>query len=197
MGESYLNTIIKEAIKGNELPFNIFFENTFLKLKPSLQKITNCEDDTKEIYVTSMQKFWERFIINKEELPKNSTGYIYQMCKNAFLLKKRNNWSSVVLSDNIEKHSSNNLVDPLRIDTKEELLKFKALTTALETLCPKCKTLIENEFDKKIKLKDLMSELGYSNYQALIQAKYNCKKRLAKKVQEVLSNLKTEKLTIK
>ena len=44
----------------------------------------------------------------------------------------------------------------------------------------------------QIKLKDLQDDLGYSNYQALVQAKYNCKKRLVQKVYEVLNNLKKQ-----
>ena len=43
---------------------------------------------------------------------------------------------------------------------------------------------------KNIKLNDLQQEMGYANYQALVQAKYNCKKKLVKKVFEALTNLK-------
>ena len=72
----------------------------------------------------------------------------------------------------------------------ENLLRHKALATAIDLLSPKCKTLIEAELDNTIRLKDLQYDLGFTNYQALVQAKYNCKKRLIKKVYEVLTNLK-------
>ncbi len=202
MTESDILNIINQAIEGNELPFNTFFEKTFRKLQPKLQAITNCEHDTKDVYLICMQKFWERFVINKEPLPNNCNGYIYVMCRNAFLLKKREIKSSFVLSGDIEKHQmaihAHTLPNEKKDNSAEdELLKYNALAIALETLCPKCKSLIENDLDKETKLKDLMVEFGYSNYQALVQAKYNCKKRLIKKAQEVLSNLKTEKLNIK
>jgi len=49
--------------------------------------------------------------------------------------------------------------------------------------------LIEAYLDPKTKLKDLQKTYGYVNYQALVQAKYNCKKRLKKKVFEILRTL--------
>lgn len=202
MKKNDIDKIIHQAIKGNELPFNRFFEETFQKLYPKLKSLTSSQDDIKDMYVMSMQKFWQRFVVRKEEIPSNSVGYIYVMCKNAFLLKKRESWSSVILSDTPDKYHGNQTTETSEdvendIHSKNELLKHKALAIALEELSPKCKTLMENELDKEIKLKYLMDELGYANYQALVQAKYNCKKRLIKKVSEVLSKLKTGKLIVK
>lgn len=202
MTESDLRTIINQAIQGNEFPFNRFFEETFKKLQPRLESLTNSQDDIKDLYLMSMQKFWQRFVINNEKLPHNSIGYIYMMCKNAFLLKKREPWTSVILSENTDGYQKNLIIETSEKEehndsSNNELLKFNALAMGLETMCVKCKKLLETELDKEIRLKDLMEELGYSNYQALVQAKYNCKKRLIKKVKEVLSILKTEKLNIK
>ena len=44
--------------------------------------------------------------------------------------------------------------------------------------------------DNSTKLVDYFESLGFETYQALIQAKYNCKKRLIKEVYRALSNLK-------
>lgn len=193
-----LEKIIDSAIQGNEFPFNRFFEDTFKKLLPKLTALTNSKDDAQDVFITSMYKFWERFVINQEQLPHNSIGYIYMMCRNAWLHKKRQPWNSVVLSNkSVYNHIK---VNDETLDTEkklehiadEKLIKHKALNLALNKLCEKCKKLIETDLDKSIKLKDLQQELGYSNYQALVQAKYNCKKRLVKKAFEALTYLKNK-----
>ena len=191
-----LKKIIDSAADGNEFPFNRFFEDTFKTLLPKLSYLTKSEDTAKEVFMISMQKFWERFVINQEDLPHNSTGYIYMMCRNAWLLEKRQPWSAVILNENTTQNALKNT--NYQIDTEinketttdDNLLKHKALSIAINQLCDKCKKLIEAELDSQIKLKDLQHDMGYSNYQALVQAKYNCKKRLIKKVYEVLINLK-------
>ncbi|WP_218599728.1 hypothetical protein [Polaribacter sp. NJDZ03] len=196
MTEINLKKIIGSAINGNELLFNRFFEDTFKKLLPKLTVLTNSNDDAQEIFVTSMHKFWERFVIKQEKLPHNSTGYIYMMCRNAWFLNKRQPWSKVILDSNntyiLTKSNDDNLDTAQNKEDIENsnLLKHKALSIAINLLCDKCTKLIETELDKNIKLKDLQQEMGYANYQALVQAKYNCKKKLVKKVFEALTNLK-------
>ncbi len=198
MDKDDLTYIIKCARNGNEAPFNSFFDRVFKKIRTGLSSITGSQEDAKEVFLISMQKFWERFVINQEELPLNSTGYIFMMCKNAWLMQKRGLWGSVVYSEE-QGRKANNLIENDVFDYQEDkdnidsdhYTKHKALALALDELSPKCKTLIENELNPNIQLKDLQNELGYSNYQALVQAKYNCKKRLIKKVYEVLEKLKT------
>ncbi|MDO7135437.1 hypothetical protein [Algibacter lectus] len=196
MTEINIKKIIDSAVNGNEFPFNRFFEDTFKKLLPKLTALTNSRDDAQDVFITSMHKFWERFVIKQEELPLNSIAYIYMMCRNAWLHKKRQPWNSVILVDNnaynLNKAKNDILVtEQEKIDLENDIsLKHKALSIAINELCDKCKKLIEAELDNNIKLKDLQQEMGYNNYQALVQAKYNCKKRLVKKVTEALINLK-------
>ncbi len=197
MDQSEIKKIIDSAINGNEFPFDRFFEDTFKKLLPKLSFLTKSKEDAKEVFVISMQKFWERFVINQEELPHNSVGYIYMMSRNAWLLQKRKLWDAVTLSEEPEvfRDQEMNEYDPtieteIKEEMDEDLLKHKALSTAMNLLSPKCKTLIEAVLDDTVRLKDLQETLGFGNYQALVQAKYNCKKRLVQKVYEALSNLK-------
>lgn len=197
MTESDIKKIIDSAINGNEFPFDRFFEDTFQKLLPKLNFLTKSKENSQEVFTISMHKFWERFVINQEKLPHNSIGYIYMMCRNAWLLQKRQPWNAVTLSEEPDTFTvkKNNDYDPvieeeIKEDMDEDLLRHKALVTAIDLLSPKCKALIEAELDDSIRLKDLQDDLGYSNYQALVQAKYNCKKRLVKKVYETLTNLK-------
>ncbi len=200
MSENKIDFIIDQAKCGNELPFNTFFEETYKKLYPKLCLLTRSSDDIKDSYLASMLKFWERFVILKEDLPNNPTGYIYIMCKNALLLKKRNTKIQVDVNGFNEELIKNSFAEKYSDERQiaaenNDLLKHRALSTALDTLSPKCKALMELEFDKEIKIKDLMVKYEYSNYQALVQAKYNCKKRLVKKVIEVLKGLKLNMTT--
>lgn len=195
MTENDFKKIIDSAIEGNEFPFDRFFEDTFQKLLPKLTSLTKSREDAQEVFIISLHKFWERFVINQEKLPHNSVGYIYMMCRNAWLLQKRQPWSTVTLSDTpdvYQHHEVNKGESSMETEKhmNDDLLKHKALATAIESLSPKCKTLIEAELDTQVRLKDLQQDLGYRNYQALVQAKYNCKKRLVKKVYEILIDLK-------
>lgn len=192
--------IIECAQKGNEAPFNSFFDFTYKKIKPKLLLLTKSLDDSQEIFVISMQKFWERFVINQENLPHNSTGYILTMCKNAWLMQKRNKTNKIIFIEDLaldqkslETDSLSNNIEDSIVKENEELLKYQALEEALNSLSSKCRLLIENELDNDKQLKDLQEEFGYSNYQALVQAKYNCKKRLIQKVYEVIIQLKNQK----
>lgn len=196
MNTKSIEKIVKEAIAGNELPFNRFLEDLYKYLSPKLYSLTNSKAEADDIFITSMQKFWERFVMNQEKLPHNSEGYVYMMCKNAWLMSKRHPWSSVVLHNTLYEYH-NTTDDTIKEknhfnqETEQEWLKMKALSEGLESLSPKCKTLIETEIDQNTKLKDLQDTLGYKNYQALVQAKYNCKKRLIKKVYEIMNRMKT------
>jgi|GEM_PF-6480003 len=194
MTKNELKKIVDSARIGDEFPFDQFFENTFKNLLPKLTQLTTSRDNAQEVFVTSMYKFWERFVINQEELPHNSIGYIYIMCRNTWLLENKRLKSNIPFDHIANKHQSSeedefDLNNEIEHKMQDELLRHKALTTAIESLSPKCKKLIEAELDKK-KLKGLQNELGFNNYQALVQAKYNCKKRLVKKVYEVLIALK-------
>jgi len=189
--------VVRCAQEGNELPFNIFFEDVFQKIRLKLLSFTKSVEDSHEVYIISMQKFWERFVINQEDLPHNSIGYILMMCKNAWLMQRRGKINRFVSVENPAEYQAPMLEDPqseIIEDNLEEqdneLIQHKALVLAINSLSEKCKALIENEMDADMQLKDLQEELGYSNYQALVQAKYNCKKRLIRKVYEALEKLR-------
>ncbi|MGY3791721.1 RNA polymerase sigma factor [uncultured Aquimarina sp.] len=194
MNRNKLEKIVEQARQGNELPFDYFFKDLFKRLQPRLLSLTKSPQETEEIFISAMQKFWERFVIQEENLPINSLGYIYQMCKNNWLMNKRNPWNSFALKDDLHllsnREQSNNTYSNDSIeDLEQEWLQNKALSQALDALSDKCKMLMQSEINPEIKLKDLQQELGFGNYQALVQAKYNCKKRLIKKVYEIFDQL--------
>jgi len=202
MADEQLQHIIDKAIQGDELPFNRFFKNTYQTLFPKLLVFTKSKEVVEEIYIVCMQKFWECFVMNRQDLPHNSTGYIYIMCKNYWLLSQKQQKKTVFFEDvpqelqKIEKEEEPNEIPFTQSSVSEdEFVKHKALSMALETLSSKCKELMEADLDPKIQLKSLQETFGYSNYQALVQAKYNCKKRLVKKVYEILHTLQKSSST--
>ncbi|GAA4277409.1 hypothetical protein [Aquimarina mytili] len=194
MDSTDITYIIECAQKGDELPFTTFFDHTFQKLKSKLLSLTKSVDDSQEVFIISMQKFWDRFVINQEEPPHNSIGYIFMMCKNAWLMQKRNKANTMVSIEDIyvdenamQSAMKSSGSDSTIVNEDHKLMKHRALVEALNSLSLKCKSLIENELDSNQQLKDLQEEFGYNNYQALVQAKYNCKKRLVRKVYEIIS----------
>ncbi|MDY8136933.1 hypothetical protein [Aquimarina sp. 2201CG5-10] len=198
MNKNKLEKIIKQAIEGNELPFDRFLKDLFKQLKPKLLSLTQSPQEVEDIFIASMQKFWERFVVNQEKLPENSIGYIFVMCKNNWLISKRHPWNSVVLKEAISEDHKFNDQNNTNIDNSIENLEVewtqkRALSEALDSLSEKCKTLMESEINPEIKLKDLQQQLEFQNYQALAQAKYNCKKRLIKKVYEIFDQLTVNK----
>lgn len=196
MNSSKLKKIIEQAIQGNELPFDRFVKDLFEQLKPKLLSLTQSQQEAEDIFIGAMQKFWERFVVHQEKLPENSIGYIFVMCKNNWLILKRHPWNSVVLKETISEDQKSN--DPNNTNDSIENLEIewfqkRALSEALDSLSQKCKTLMQTEIDPNTKLKDLQQSLGFMSYQALVQAKYNCKKRLVKKVYEIFDQLMTLK----
>ena len=116
------------------------------------------------------------------------------MCKNAWLMKKRSSWEKVI-SRKMPIESLEEIDIPVAIHENIEnqntfFLRQKALSLAIDEMCPKCRKLVESQFDKDANLKELQRELGFPTYQSLVQAKYNCKKRLIKKVMEKMNLLK-------
>lgn len=181
--------IVEEARNGKEHSFNKFLKDTYTDLKKQLFSLTKSESKSEDIFIEAMQKFWERFVVLENEIPKNPKGYIFMICKNIWLMEKRNHWSKMILKDSFRDDEI--MVDEEVIDDDNELsMKKKSLSIALQKISEKCRELMELSMDSSIKLIDCMQSLGYETYQSLIQAKYNCKKRLIKEVFIALNKLK-------
>ncbi|WP_152537442.1 sigma-70 RNA polymerase sigma factor region 4 domain-containing protein [Aquimarina pacifica] len=185
------------CVQGEKIPFDRFLETTFDALYPKLYTLTKSKADCDDIFMISIYKFWEKFVASQEKLPYNIQGYIFMMCKNAWLMKKRAPWENKVSgNDSIENFEKEDISIQPEEDAEVQKIQFlrqKALSLAIDDLCGKCKKLIESQLAQGVNQKELQNELGYTTYQALMQAKYNCKKRLVKKVIEKLEILKKDK----
>ena len=185
-----INRVVKDARNGSELSFNAFLKKTFIQLKKQLLSLTRSESKAQDIYIEAMQKFWERFVIQQNEPPQNPQGYIYRMCKNLWLMEKRDAWNQVVLKDSFSDHEAGSFEENDNEKNNEAMKREQALQVALNAISAKCKKLMELSMNTSVKLIDHVEPLGYDTYQALIQAKYNCKKRLIKEVFNALNATK-------
>lgn len=189
-------TVIKEAQSGNEEPFNRHVNDMYVQTHfTAIQKITNSQELTREVYTCVMTKFWERFVVKGETLPsKNINGYIYNMSRNAFLdvkrSKKRQNECELCTKTAL------NLVNDYTVyESKEETfgidsfeeeqaghdVKLKLLCESIQHLDERCRAIIRRNVYEGEMLKDLKIELGFDGtYQSIVEKKKRCIRRLSK-----------------
>lgn len=194
MDSSKLKEILKQAQNGQTKNFNQFFVEVYAKCKPKLLQLTKSKFDTDDLFSEVMAKFWERFVIKQEPLPKeNINGYVYRMCINAFhnLKRKQNSdkidYKNKIPENHIEHEESE---QDLWQELKKDEVKHTAFQNSLKKLCDKCKSLFDAILFEGKKLKDIWEPMGYKNYQLIVQAKYNCKKKLTRYFFIELENLK-------
>jgi len=146
-----------------------------------------------EIYILSITKFWERFVLMGEELPSsNINGYIFKMARNAFFeMKRKQNTikaSSIVSVDAVdifERYSDHLQEDQLYMDTtpveSSKDVQLKAVIQAVNQLNPLCKQIIEKNILESNSLKTIKEELELGGtYNSIVQKKKRCIKRLRK-----------------
>jgi len=193
------DTLFSKAVSSN-------FEDYFSK---AISNITQDKRVTKEIYISTMTKFWERFILCGEELPKsNINGYIFQMAKNAFFEIKRKQRTykhsfiqSVDILEIVEKYnvivSDAGSIDSTNLDQKEEIT-LQQIHTAVQSLDVRCQQIIEKNIIKNISLMQLKKELGITGtYNAIVQKKKRCLNALRKQLLSLFTSksIKLEQTT--
>jgi len=187
MNRKAWDKIVYEACNGNESLFNKAVTTNFHDyFSEGISKITQDDRLAKDIYIASMTKFWERFILCGEPLPDcNIDGYIYTMAKNAFFESRRKaktyKHGFITSADNIEileKYNTvvleNNSVDFDDSDEHEDE-STRVLRQAVQSLDDKCKKIVEQNILQNISLTKLKEELGINgSYNAIVQKKKRC-----------------------
>ena len=178
---------IKEAQNGNDVLFNKTvasnFEGHFYQ---ALLGITHEESLVRELYISTITKFWERFVLQGEKLPEsNVDGYIFQMAKNAFfeMNRKKQTYKHSFVSpvesiEIVEKYSSlvgtSGYLDQFDT-TKEKDAMVVQIHEAVQSLDDTCKEIIEQNIVQGTSLTILKDELGISGtYNAIVQKKKRC-----------------------
>ncbi len=66
-------TAIEESIKGDNTLFNKLFLDLYeSKYRAALRKFVDDSYEVEEVYTITMTKFWERFVVQREVLPKTN-----------------------------------------------------------------------------------------------------------------------------
>jgi len=142
-----------------------------------------------------MTKFWERFVLQNEPLPKhNIKGYIFRMVRNNFVdeARKQNRKTGLKLVELDNDKILHQLKNSEMMDTTQpeeehrnnQLVEQKylvSLENAINKLCDDCKQLIERNVYDGERLKTLKTELNYTgSYQTIVEKKKRCIKKLTK-----------------
>ena len=143
-----------------------------------------------EIYILSITKFWERFVLKGEDLPNsNINGYLFQMARNAFFELKRKQSttkaSMFVTMDAAEIYESyssyvqkNESPEILHKDSDKTVL-LRSIYEAMTQLDPICVKIIEKNILENRLLKTIKEELALSGtYNSIVKKKKRCIKKL-------------------
>lgn len=184
-------TIIERFKAGQEKSFEKALIPYYKKNQFQLFKITQSKEDAWTIFVESMVNFRERFLLNAERVPNNINGYIFQ--------SQRNIWIDICRKRNKKRQIKTKAVEVAQLEgalgfgnvatapeyhweeQESEESRLKSLEIAISKLCDNCRQLIERNVFDKIKLKVLREEMNYtSSYQAIVEKKKRCIKKLTK-----------------
>lgn len=176
-------SIFEKAINGGEKEFNTFFKNTWGNVAPALIKLTNSEETAKELFVEGMSILWDNFSLQQKELPQNVNAYLYIVCKNEWISQrnKNKNKKEIPLSDlkfSQEPKAEELSIEEIISEEIQEQQLNQILSKGISLASERCKKIIELHLKQGKKLVYLWKELGYETYQSIVQAKYNCKKKL-------------------
>jgi len=188
--------IVTESKRGNNAPFNLMVSKNYpIHFKGPLITLTGSEEMAWEIYLNGMTKFWERFVLQNEPLPKqNIKGYIFRMVRNNFVdeARKQNRKTGLKLVelDNdkiLHQLKTSEMIDNNQTENEHsnnQLVEQKylvSLENAINKLCGDCKQLIERNIYDGERLKTLKTELNYiGSYQTIVEKKKRCIKKLTK-----------------
>lgn len=172
------------------------FENLLIpyykQQQMQLYRLTESKEDGWTVFVESMLRFKEKLMLEAISIPNNINGYIFRIQQNIWIdmCRKRNRKKQVTIKA-VETQQLENALggrgmmqEPTiyHFETQqEEEKRLVALENAINQLCDSCKKLIERNVFDKVKLKTLKIELKMtSSYQAIVEKKKRCLKKLTK-----------------
>ena len=187
--------IVHEARTGNDALFNKAVTSNFEEhFYTAIQKTVQDEALTRDVYNSTMLKFWERFILMGEDLPEsNIDGYIYQMSRNAFYELRRQATNQRNL--NTITIESQEIIDRYTADTanyesleaeenrREATQKEKILYDIIKSLDKTCQDIIRKNMLQGVSLVKVKEEIAlHGTYNAIVQKKKRCMNMLSKRL---------------
>lgn len=193
--------LIETTKNGDENYFNQKISEEYIRtFKSQLIKLTKDDAVAREVYSLAICKFWERFILKKEEIPKsNIQGYLFNMARNAFIdlkrkeklkLNKVQSLSELELTHAFSqsiKHST--IIDTVISANSEKEYQIRLLYEAFNGIDEVCQELIQRNICNSEKLTALKIELGFFGaYQSIVDKKKRCVKKLTKTYYKILES---------
>lgn len=187
--------IIKKAyLKGNQKPFRVAFIQMKKKVLPYLRMklSTSTEETIQDAYTDAVLSFAQYHILGHRTLPRNVEAYIrtaaYRNIIDAW--RKNNNKKNI----QVEELDHTKLKETIKMmfsvtmsqeesyheQEKTEQQRLVMLQKAIQQLCDKCRTLIEEHLFEHKKLRQLQKDLNYRTYQSIVDKKQSCMKKLRK-----------------
>ncbi|MEM9992341.1 MAG: sigma-70 family RNA polymerase sigma factor, partial [Bacteroidota bacterium] len=141
------------------------------------------EEQAREAFSETMYKFWQKFVVEGNELPKtNIKGYIFTMVKYYLIDEQRRKSKHRTVSD---EGLSNTEATYMKTESdfwqEQELddLQQQALKQAIQKMGTKCQEIFHLMLKKGLeKPRDLWKPLGYNNARTLSTVKSGCLKKL-------------------
>lgn len=184
-------------ISGENKAFSILFHEQWIQLEEPLTILTGSKTEAHHFFVRGMGIIWERCVREENPPPRNIKSYLYIICKNEWLSEKRQEKSKSYLNDLSELEASENESEAELIarEQKDAFMK-QWLNEAISQASENCKKILEFHIVGQQSLKKIWQQLGFSSYQAIVQAKYNCKKKLGNYIFLKLQQQKKKKKTV-
>lgn len=195
--------IVKDARNGNDTLFNSAVSSNFEEhFYEAIYKLVQDEVLTREIYNSTMFKFWERFILNHEDLPEsNIDGYIFKMSRNAFYELNRQkqykrNLKTVSLESQemVKQYASNIKQAALGNDDvipESQSQRLKLLHEIIQAMDSICQSIIRQNIMEETPLKQVKEDIAmYGTYNAIVQKKKRCINTLQKRFRNAMSSNK-------
>lgn len=196
--------LIIQAKKGNTTKLNQFLQELYQKGKVSLLSLTKSEVDAEEYFAIAVAKFWQKFVIGDQSLPKtNIEGYIYTMAKFLCLDQKRSTTRLKIVADGDKalqerKEFSEEIKTTMELMEEENAYdrKKEAMKRGIARLGDKCQNLFKTIMEKGVeKPSQLFVMLGLENARAVTVLRYECTRQLRKKAALELELLMSQEIT--
>lgn len=194
------------------MPYNYNWENAFQKARdgnrklldrhikeayqtvlfPFVKKKSGSSETAKEVCISVVSKFWEKFYVMGEKLPNNVNGYMYIMAKNALLhymkTKEKQRKKLVFLEEEKLHHIlESSLNTPSKYSEEKEML-YISLNKAFGKIGERCKELLEMNIIEKKTIRKIAPIMGFPSENAATQKKVSCIKKMRKLIYYEIRN---------
>lgn len=149
--------------------------------------LTQDEDVAKEFVLTAVTEIWLKKTNGELKHEENLCGLLYIMARNHWLTKKKKDSKHQTFDEKISNTLFVEMPDEIDLFSKDAIRR-KAIGEAFNNLGEKCKLLLKRFLIDKVKLVNLVSELGYASNDSIRTSAKQCREQLKKKFYKAVTN---------